>query len=638
MAGSSPRFSLEHGTTSHPLVSAETTIGSGPRCGIVLHGEAVEELHAAAVLEDDSIVLEDRSEKGTVRVNGIPARSAQLEDGDRITFGEVELTVESSDAGNFLTGGGERYTLRPGENRVGRTADANPLIEDESVSREHALLAVLPSGQIWVRDLRSSNGTFVGDRRLGEWRLKDGDEVEIGGEKLTFSENQPSPEAKKYAATQIIGTAGATVMELLIAGKPMVLENGRITLGRTDECDVTFADGAAVSREHASILVGGSQAVIDDLGSSNGTLVNGTRITGSTVLANGDKIAIGTHEIEFRASGGGAAPPPKYAPTQMLSPPGAPAQTSPPPGTKESVVTIDDQRRKAYELLDLDASADEAAIRTRYQERFSDFRIRLDNAPTPELKKTYGDKLAALKRAVATIAPDVLAVPSAADLPAAQPVHRTSTIESSTPHAPPAAAEKPEKKHPSRPTALDQTPGQKAKILPSTLVMGIIGALMIAATAIFMYLYLQAADVEAGLQEDLAQRQEVIVGLEQQIPTVEAALEELQQNKAQLLENAEVKICNLSSKEMIVRWLNATYVDPTGRFVTFDSAWDELGWDKWTIGPGQTFKTQVVRGTQVIWDGEAVFFSVLLLYQGQEIFRAGAIPTLGGECYAVDLD
>lgn len=62
----------------------------------------------------------------------------------------------------------------------------------------------------------------------------------------------------------------------------------------------------AISRRHARLTVAGDAVTIEDLGSKNGTWVRGRRITGSTELADGDEIRLGSVPLVFRASRGGS--------------------------------------------------------------------------------------------------------------------------------------------------------------------------------------------------------------------------------------------------------------------------------------------------------------------------------------------
>lgn len=76
------------------------------------------------------------------------------------------------------------------------------------------------------------------------------------------------------------------------------LPPGETILGRSPECHVTI-DDPLVSREHAKILVNGESVVFRDLGSRNGSKVNGQQIQGEIPLNDGDRIRIGNQEVVF---------------------------------------------------------------------------------------------------------------------------------------------------------------------------------------------------------------------------------------------------------------------------------------------------------------------------------------------------
>jgi predicted component of type VI protein secretion system len=85
-------------------------------------------------------------------------------------------------------------------------------------------------------------------------------------------------------------------------GREQTLSDGS-TIGR-EGCDVNLMD-PEVSRRHAAIRDQGGSLAIEDLGSTNGTFVNGTRITAATVLNDGDEVRLGNTVWSIR---GAAAP------------------------------------------------------------------------------------------------------------------------------------------------------------------------------------------------------------------------------------------------------------------------------------------------------------------------------------------
>ena len=71
-----------------------------------------------------------------------------------------------------------------------------------------------------------------------------------------------------------------------------VLSQAETTLGRGTTNNIVLAD-QEVSRRHARILFDATGYILEDFGSTNGTYVNGRRISGSVHLQNGDQIALG---------------------------------------------------------------------------------------------------------------------------------------------------------------------------------------------------------------------------------------------------------------------------------------------------------------------------------------------------------
>lgn len=74
------------------------------------------------------------------------------------------------------------------------------------------------------------------------------------------------------------------------------MPQGETLIGRSTACHITLED-PLVSRTHARITVADDRAMVEDLGSRNGLLVNGERIQGPTSLADGSRIRVGTQEF-----------------------------------------------------------------------------------------------------------------------------------------------------------------------------------------------------------------------------------------------------------------------------------------------------------------------------------------------------
>lgn len=85
--------------------------------------------------------------------------------------------------------------------------------------------------------------------------------------------------------------------EYKIQGVEVALTD-EIRMGRDLDNDVVLP-GGFVSGQHARLYLQNGQYWLEDLGSKNGTLLNGVPISGSTVLASGDQIAIGDITLRF---------------------------------------------------------------------------------------------------------------------------------------------------------------------------------------------------------------------------------------------------------------------------------------------------------------------------------------------------
>ncbi len=85
---------------------------------------------------------------------------------------------------------------------------------------------------------------------------------------------------------------------LLLDGKRLMVGPTGVTIGRSRQCEVVL-DDPNVSRQHAEIRPRGGSWVLTDLGSTNGSSINGRRINGPEVVKPGDEIEIGTSLMRF---------------------------------------------------------------------------------------------------------------------------------------------------------------------------------------------------------------------------------------------------------------------------------------------------------------------------------------------------
>jgi hypothetical protein len=104
-----------------------------------------------------------------------------------------------------------------------------------------------------------------------------------GGIDQSESPSDPSGSAGRYC--------------LLIGPRQIELQTGETFIGREDSCEIVIV-GPLVSRRHARVLLEEGELCVEDLGSTNGTFLNGAKVQGRVPLRPGDRIFIGSFEIE----------------------------------------------------------------------------------------------------------------------------------------------------------------------------------------------------------------------------------------------------------------------------------------------------------------------------------------------------
>lgn len=90
------------------------------------------------------------------------------------------------------------------------------------------------------------------------------------------------------------------------AGRAISIKRSKLLIGRAEECDVRPLS-EDVSRRHCAVHVGPADVWVEDLGSRNGTFVNGVRIKEKTKVATGDLIRVGALELKVSCSAPAAA-------------------------------------------------------------------------------------------------------------------------------------------------------------------------------------------------------------------------------------------------------------------------------------------------------------------------------------------
>jgi ABC transport system ATP-binding/permease protein len=154
------------------------------RCTMVLDHASVSSIHAKLTLSGGGVELSDSSANGTF-VNGIRVKSAQLHDGDYITFGRYSGRSLIYRSGLEHQLKMENIDLSKDHIVIGRDPSCDVVIAHPVVSKRHAEI-VKQNGKTLLVDLGSVNGTFVNGIRVKRHELQDLDRVVIGPSELHF--------------------------------------------------------------------------------------------------------------------------------------------------------------------------------------------------------------------------------------------------------------------------------------------------------------------------------------------------------------------------------------------------------------------------------------------------------------------
>ena len=196
--------------------------------------------------------------------------------------------------------------------RFGREPELEGAIQAAAamVSRRHAEIR-WQDGQYVVVDLGSFNGTLLNGHRIAKPEaLRHNDRIELGpgGPLIRFLAPNPA-ESSTPVSQPLHQPAHSAKLQTMVlgSGSPLQITGGaeagvfvqksfannqRLVVGRGEECDIRL-DGLLISNRHAAVALTASGLLLEDLNSTNGTYVNGRRITGRTPIQPQDVIQIG---------------------------------------------------------------------------------------------------------------------------------------------------------------------------------------------------------------------------------------------------------------------------------------------------------------------------------------------------------
>lgn len=196
---------------------------------------------------------------------------------------------------------GQRFELAgTGPWRIGRQNGCDVQIPDDPYCGRTQCELSLDGSRMMLAPISRSPTHIDGREISGAAPLANGSVIAFGETQLRFEMDAVAPPPPPSPPRSPSSTPAAR-SQTMPPGPIPSPGNGSMPIGREPGPGALALDHPAVSRRHA-ILHGGADPRIEDLGSTNGTFVNGERVRGSQRLAEGDSIAFGP--LRFVFSGG----------------------------------------------------------------------------------------------------------------------------------------------------------------------------------------------------------------------------------------------------------------------------------------------------------------------------------------------
>lgn len=194
-------------------------------------------------------------------------------------------------------------TFAEGEVTVGRSDDCDVTLDSTSVSRRHARFFT-HLGKAYIEDQHSANGIVVDGQRIrGMHALQHGSTIVFGDHIARFETDSvghrtASPSDHTVDAVRAWTPSLVRLDRTFDGNRVLPLAADVARIGRSASADLQVVD-ASVSRAHAELRVEGTSVIVTDLGSANGTHVDGERIHHPTQLAERSVIHCGDIPMLF---------------------------------------------------------------------------------------------------------------------------------------------------------------------------------------------------------------------------------------------------------------------------------------------------------------------------------------------------
>lgn len=217
---------------------------------------------------------------------------------------------------------------------VGRDPSCDIVLDHPDVSRRHAELQVGPDGVV-LKDLGSTNGTKVAGAPVTEMSVGHGTEIDFAGVKARLEMPGASAQTRVAGAATRVSAAAPSLMGS--DGQAFPLNKDVVLVGRESGCDLVL-NQESVSARHAELRVTPQGVMVKDLGSTNGTYVNGLKVS-EKLLTSGDELAFDVVKFMVNIPGAAGTRAGAAAQEPSVAMPTAPAKKST-AGLTVSVVAV----------------------------------------------------------------------------------------------------------------------------------------------------------------------------------------------------------------------------------------------------------------------------------------------------------
>jgi pSer/pThr/pTyr-binding forkhead associated (FHA) protein len=330
------------------LRTGQTRLGTSADADVRIASTGAPGIRAIVDVAGNHAVIRRAGESSAVRVNGVPlVDPTPLMHGDKVEIdGQALYYADDTKSGatqqmsaraiaalapkrtpplaTAATGGrlvslvdGKEYAIPATGITLGRDAGAGVVVAQNEVSRKHAEIVPGPDGYV-LTDF-SANGVFVNGLRVTrEQRLSRSDVIRVGTEEFRFyADPSPAMRTPAVAMTPAVPVVPAPPAAAAAVSAPPPLAILEITnegptkgqqypirvplahIGRGAHNDVPITDDS-VSDTHAKLQRRADGWYLSDVGSTNGTYIGGTRITGERRLDGAPDVRVGGVKMIFR--------------------------------------------------------------------------------------------------------------------------------------------------------------------------------------------------------------------------------------------------------------------------------------------------------------------------------------------------